>query len=192
MAILDPSNETEVESGNSNPVDSGVNLSCPFYMHPSDNTSVMLVTAPFNGIGYRSWRRSVLRALSIKNKIGFIIGEYKRPDLDSLQFRQRERCDDMVISWILNSLCRDIADGVEYASNAFELWKELEDKYDQTNGTKLYQIQKEINDLTQGVLDITGYYTKMKKLWEELNMISAKSQCTCQCTCGATENIHKS
>ncbi|XP_070026356.1 uncharacterized protein LOC107772464 [Nicotiana tabacum] len=98
----------------------------------------------------------------------------------------------MVTSWIVNSLCKDIVDSVEYASNAFELWRELEDRYDQTNGTKLYQIQKEVNDLSQGVLDINGYYTKMKKLWEELNMISAKSQCTCQCTYGAKENMHKS
>nr|XP_033516256.1 uncharacterized protein LOC108947949 [Nicotiana tomentosiformis] len=194
MAILDPNNESGVESSSSTPVagvDSKINLSCPFYMHPSDNPGAMLVTAPFNGIGYRSWRRSVLRALSVKNKIGFITREYKRPDLDSPQFRQWERCDDMVTSWILNSMCKDSADSVEYASNAFELWRELEDRYDHTNGTKLYQIQKEINDLTQGVLDITGYYTKMKKLWEELNIINAKSQCSCQCTCGAKENMHK-
>ncbi|KAH0712340.1 hypothetical protein KY289_008299 [Solanum tuberosum] len=67
-----------------------------------------------------SWRRSVMRSLSVKNKLGFIN----------------------------------------------ELWKELEDRYDQTNGAKLFQIQKEINDLSQGVLDVIVYYTRMKKLWE--------------------------
>ncbi|XP_019251229.1 PREDICTED: uncharacterized protein LOC109230159 [Nicotiana attenuata] len=188
MAILDPNNDSIVESTDSTHVaitDPGVNPSCPFYMHRSDNPGAMLVTTPFTGIGYRSRIRSVLRALSVKNKVGFITVEYKQSDLDSPQFRQWERCDDMVTSWILNSLCKEIADSVEYANNAFELWRELEDRYDQTNGTKLYQIQKEINDLDQGTLDVTGYYTKMKKLWEELNMINAKSQCSCQCTCGA-------
>ncbi|XP_070057772.1 uncharacterized protein [Nicotiana tomentosiformis] len=76
-------------------------------------------------------------------------------------------------------------------TDAFELWKELEDRYDQTNGTKLYLIQKKINDLSQGALDITGYYTKMKKLWEELNTLIVKSHCTCNCTCGAKESMHK-
>lgn len=70
----------------------------------------------------------------------------------------------MVTSWILNPLSKDIADSVEYVNNSVELWKELEDRYDQINGAKLYQIQKEINDLSHGVLDITRYYTKMKKL----------------------------
>lgn len=65
--------------------------------------------------------------------------------------------------------------------------KNWNNRYDQTNGTKLYQIKKEINDLSQGSLDITGYYTKMK-LWEELSNLSAKNQCTCHCTCGAKES----
>ncbi|XP_016481850.2 uncharacterized protein LOC107802793 [Nicotiana tabacum] len=128
---------------------------------------------PFGGIGYRSWRRSVLRALSVKNKLGFINGECRKPSPNSAQFRQWKRCDDMVTSWILNSFAKEISDSVEYANNSVELWRELEDRYNQTNGAKLYQIQKEINDLVQGSLDITAYYTQMKRLWEELNTLSA-------------------
>ncbi|XP_075099472.1 uncharacterized protein LOC142176245 [Nicotiana tabacum] len=97
----------------------------------------------------------------------------------------------MVTLWILNSLAKEIADGVEYVNDAVELWKELEDRYDQTNGAKLYQIQKEINDLSQGNMDITAYYTKIKKLWEELSTLSVKSQCSCHCTRGAKENMYK-
>ncbi|XP_070056440.1 uncharacterized protein [Nicotiana tomentosiformis] len=123
----------------------------PLCMHPSENAGSTLVPIPFNGVGYRSWRRGILRALSVKNKIGFINGKCRKPNVDS----------------------------------------ELEDRYDQTNRAKMYQFQKEINDLTQGSLDITGYYTKMKKLWEELHTLNANTQCNCQCTCGAKENMHK-
>ncbi|KAH0693431.1 hypothetical protein KY285_020528 [Solanum tuberosum] len=56
----------------------------------------------------------------------------------------------MVTSFILNSLGREVADSVEYVGDALELWTELEDRYDQTNGAKLYQTQKEINYLSQG------------------------------------------
>lgn len=97
----------------------------------------------------------------------------------------------MVASWILNSLSKEISDIVEYVNNSVELWRELEDGYDQTNGAKLYQIQKEINDLTQGDLDITAYYTIMKKLWEELSTISNRNPYTCTCVCGAKESSHK-
>nr|XP_010315243.1 uncharacterized protein LOC104645417 [Solanum lycopersicum] len=97
----------------------------------------------------------------------------------------------MVTSWILNSLDRDIAGSVEYVNDALELWTELEDRYDQTNGAKLYQTQKEINDLNQGILDITTYYTRMKKLWEELNSLCVSSQCSCVCVYGAKANVQK-
>ncbi|XP_070049888.1 uncharacterized protein [Nicotiana tomentosiformis] len=141
----------------------------PLYMHPSENAGSTLVPIPFDGVGYRSWRRGVLRALSVKNKIGFINEKCRKPNADS----------------------KDIADSLQYVNDAKELWQKLEDRYDQNNGAKMYQLQKEINDLTQGSLDITGYYTKMKKLWEELQTLNANTQCNCQCTCRAKANMHK-
>lgn len=83
----------------------------------------------------------------------------------------------MVNLWILNVLAKEVADSVEYVKESVELWKESED-HDQTNGAKLYQIENEVNVRTQGCL-ITSYYTKMKKLWEELNTLSAKTQDSC-------------
>ena len=98
-----------------------IDISNPLYIHTSDNPSLILVPAAFEGIGYRSWRRGVMRSLSVKNKLGFITGEFKRPSSTSPQYCQWERCDNMVISWILNSLSKDIADSVEYVSDAVEL-----------------------------------------------------------------------
>lgn len=48
-----------------------------------------------------------------------------------------------------------------------------------------------MSDLSQGTLDITWYYTKIKKLWEELNTLNTHAQCKCQCTCGAQTNMQK-
>ncbi|XP_070047351.1 uncharacterized protein [Nicotiana tomentosiformis] len=163
----------------------------PLYMHPSESAGSTLVPVVFDVTGYRSWRRGILRGLSVKNKVGFITEKCKKPDSDHPTFEQWERCDDMVTSWIINSLSKDLADSLQYVVDAKELWQELEDRYDQTNGAKLYQLERKINDLSQGTLDITGYYTKIKKLWEELNTLNTHAQCKYQCTCGAKANMHK-
>ncbi|KAH0665504.1 hypothetical protein KY290_027736 [Solanum tuberosum] len=87
-----------------------------------------------------------------------------------------------VTTWSLPgyyTLSRDIVESLQYVNNAAELWQELEDKYDQTNGAKLYQLQKELSDLSQGSMDITPYYTKMKRLWEELGTLDNNNQCNC-------------
>ncbi|XP_010323516.1 uncharacterized protein [Solanum lycopersicum] len=88
-------------------------------------------------------------------------------------------------------LVPEIVDSVGYVQNFAELWKELEDRYGQKHGGKLYQIQQEINDLSHGSLDIIVFYTKLKNLWEELNTLNTKAQCTCSCTCGAKEIFYK-
>ncbi|XP_019255103.1 PREDICTED: uncharacterized protein LOC109233688 [Nicotiana attenuata] len=180
-----------IEENTSNSTNPLLDSTNPLYMHPSENVGSMLVPVIFDGSGYRSWRHGVLRALSVKNKIGFINGKCGKPDSKDPTFDQWERCDNVVTSWILNSLSKDLADSLQYVNDAKELWEELEDRYDQTNGAKLYQLQKEINDLSQGTLNITGYYTKMKKLWKELNTLNAHAQCKCHCTCGAKASMHK-
>ena len=183
---------TTSTSASEGSVISGSDANGVLYVHPSDNPGMILVPVQFDGTGYRTWRRGAMRALSVKNKLGFIDGSCEKPSSNnSPLLRQWQRCDDMVTSWILNSLIKEVSDSVEYVSNSAELWKELEDRYDQTNGAKLYQIQKEINDLTQGVLDITVYYTRMKKLWEELNTLNVKNHCSCVCVCGAKDSIFK-
>ncbi|XP_009774597.1 uncharacterized protein LOC107760351 [Nicotiana tabacum] len=153
-----------IEENTSDSTNSLLDSTNPLYMHPSENAGSMLVLVVFDGSGYRSWRRGVLRALSMKNKVGFINGKCGKPDSKDPTFDQWEQCDNVVTSWILNFLSKDLADSLQYVNDAKELWEELEDRYDQTNGAKLYQRQKEINNLSQGTLDITGYYTKMKKL----------------------------
>ncbi|XP_016439476.2 uncharacterized protein LOC107765351 [Nicotiana tabacum] len=127
----------------------------------------------------------------MKNKVGFITGKCKKPNTDDTTYDQWARWDDMVTSWILNSLSKDLTDSLQYVGDAKKLWQELEDRYDQTNGANLYQLQKEINDLSQGALDITRHYTEIKRLWEKLNNLNAYAQCNCQCTCGAKANMHK-
>ncbi|XP_047257698.1 uncharacterized protein LOC124889765 [Capsicum annuum] len=168
-----------------------LNSSDPLYQHPSENAGSTLFPVVFYGTGYRSWRREILRALFVKNKLDFINGKSKRPTEDSPTFGQWERCDNMVTSWLLNSLSRDLADSLQYINDARELWKELEDRHDQTNDAKLYQLQKEINDISQGNLDITRYYTRIKRLWEELSTLNTTATCNCKCTCGAKAAMHK-
>ncbi|XP_070012076.1 uncharacterized protein [Nicotiana sylvestris] len=147
MAVTDQTDEATTTTAITT-MQTTIDAGSPLYIHLSDSPGSNLVLVSFDGIGYRSRRRSVLRALSVKNKLGFIIGDTEKPLVTSPLFRQWEMCDDMVTSWILNSLSRDIANSVEYVNNSVELWKELHDRYDQTNGAKLYQIQKEINDLS--------------------------------------------
>uniref|UniRef100_A0A2N9I154 Retrotransposon Copia-like N-terminal domain-containing protein n=1 Tax=Fagus sylvatica TaxID=28930 RepID=A0A2N9I154_FAGSY len=54
-------------------------LSSPYYLHASDNSSLMLVNQPFTGDNFHSWFRSMAMGLTIKNKLEFVDGSIGPP-----------------------------------------------------------------------------------------------------------------
>ncbi|XP_019264303.1 PREDICTED: uncharacterized protein LOC109241929 [Nicotiana attenuata] len=97
----------------------------------------------------------------------------------------------MVLSWLLNSLSKDIAESVIYSQTASELWNELEETYGQADGTKLFQLQRELNNITQGSYDVAGYFNKLKKIWDQMKELNTYMTCSCECKYGAKEHNHK-
>lgn len=83
MVILDQTDEATTAATTQMVIDA----TSPLYIYPFDSRGSTLVVVPFYRVGYRSWRRGVLRSLSVKNKLGFIKGECKRPDVTSPKFR---------------------------------------------------------------------------------------------------------
>ncbi|KAH0762701.1 hypothetical protein KY290_018774 [Solanum tuberosum] len=171
---------------------SSMDSSSLYNLHPSDSPGLSLVNFIFEGKDYGGWRRSILIALSAKNKLGFIDGSCKPPVAGSPDLQLWNRSNDMVTSWLLNSLSKDIVDSVIYSTSAHALWKDLEDRFGQPNGAKLYHLQKELSDLVQGTNDIAGYYTKLKGLWDELDILNTKTCYSCACTCGGKSVSAKS
>ncbi|KAH0725954.1 hypothetical protein KY289_001947 [Solanum tuberosum] len=97
----------------------------------------------------------------------------------------------MFLSWLLNSLSKEIAESVLYSKSAKVLWSDLEDRFGQANGAKLFQLQKDLSVATQRNSSIFTYFTNMKSLWDELDDLNTFSACNCKCVCGAKEKCVK-
>ncbi|XP_070022765.1 uncharacterized protein [Nicotiana sylvestris] len=104
----------------------------PLYVRPSDSPGIQLVSIPFNGTGFVLWRNSMLTSISAKNKLGILDGRVAQPTPNSPYFPYWERCNDMVKSWVINSISREIATSVMCFKTAKELrklWDELNSSY---------------------------------------------------------------
>ncbi|KAK4411815.1 Retrovirus-related Pol polyprotein from transposon RE1 [Sesamum angolense] len=123
---------------------------------------------------------SELLELQSSDHPGFITGKCVRPDENSDDFEKWMRVDCMVISWLLNSISKDIVDAFLYTAFAHDLWTELEQRFGECNGPLLYQIQREIASISQGALSVTGYFTKLKQLWDELTYLAPVPHCNCE------------
>lgn len=164
-----------------------------YYLHPSDNPGVKLVSIKFDGTGYNDWKRSFLISLSAKNKCGFVDGTIVKPDATDPCFKAWERCNSMMISWILGVLDQNLARSVLYFKSAREIWVNLEERYGQASGTLLFSLQQSMYEMKQGNDTISGYYRKMKMLWDQLDDVDPLQICSCaNCTCGITTKLMKS
>lgn len=92
-----------------------LDTSHPFLIHASDSTDMIPINTIFDGKGYVGWRRGILIALSAKNKVAFIDGSIIPPSNTSYSHISRSKCNNMVISWLLNSLSKEIAESVLYS-----------------------------------------------------------------------------
>lgn len=167
---------------NKKPIDqamtSTIDPSDPLYIHPSDHPELILVPKVLDGTNYAMWRRSMLVSLSAKNKLGFIKGTIPTPSEADAKHPAWQRCNDMVLSWIFNSLSQDLVNSVLYVETPSEIWADLQERFSQGDFSHHYQVERSIVELRQNQDSIFTYYTKIKTLWDELKICNPPISCT--------------
>nr|GEU72063.1 putative ribonuclease H-like domain-containing protein [Tanacetum cinerariifolium] len=82
----------------------------PLYLYQTDHPRLILISKKLSGSNnYSSWKRSMMIALNAKNKMKMINGEFLEPSSNSIYRALWERINDMIISWILNTVAEHIA-----------------------------------------------------------------------------------
>ncbi|XP_035545114.1 uncharacterized protein LOC118348197 [Juglans regia] len=173
----------------SSSVSSNTEDSSPYHLQNGDSLGSILVSNLLTGDNYTSWSRSMEMALKAKNKIGFINLAITQPVETNFSYAKWDRCNSMVLSWILNFVVRDIGEIIVYAKTARDMWDELKHQFSQGNGPRIFQLQKQLSSLSQDQTSVIVYYRKFKCLWDELMNYNQMPCCTCaaskNCTCGA-------
>lgn len=89
----------------------------PYFLHPGENPSLVLVTPLLDNNNYHSWARSMKTALILKNKFDFVDGTIAKPSTTDVIYGQWRRCNNMILSWIIRSLSTSIAQKCYESSN---------------------------------------------------------------------------
>ncbi|XP_057953986.1 uncharacterized protein LOC131148283 [Malania oleifera] len=120
------------------------------------------------------------RALRIKNKLGFIDGNTFEPtNPDSPLMDHWLRCNDIVITWLHNSMSVDIKCSTLYAETTHQLWVELEHHLAQQNAPRIYEIKQGIAALMRQQDSVSCYFSKLKTLLDELMNYEFIPSCSC-------------
>lgn len=109
----------------------------PLHMQTNDKSNNALI--PFKLLGtknYRIWSSAMKITLQARNKIGFIDGTCLKDSCatSDVLSPQWDRCNAIVLTWIMNSMSQDVYLCLVYSDNAASEWKELEETYDKVDG----------------------------------------------------------
>lgn len=102
-------------------------------------------------------------------------------------FSAWRRCNNLVLSWILISISKEITNSEIYASTVCKVWLDLKDRFSQKNMPRIFELKKAIDSLNQEQSSVSAYFPNLKSLWGEL--VSYRNLPVCPC--GVTKDIHE-
>lgn len=118
--------------------------------------------------------------LSVKNRIRFVNRTITKPTNDLLLAWIRN--NNIVISWILNSISKHISASIMFSNSARTIWIDLKERFQKKNVPRIFQLKRSLATLEQNQDTIGVYYTKFNTLIDELN--TYRPGCTCgACSC---------
>ncbi|XP_050387373.1 uncharacterized protein LOC126803645 [Argentina anserina] len=150
------------------------------FMHHSDQLGTALVSPPLMEDNYIDWAESMIMALTIKNKNGFVNGTLKRSLTNLDEQRQWDRCNILVKTWLLGSMSKEIKRSLAHCKYASDIWDELQERFSHTNTFQLFNIENDVHECEQGTCTVTAFFTKLKGLWDERDAICGLPPCTCK------------
>ncbi|GJY26343.1 putative RNA-directed DNA polymerase [Tanacetum coccineum] len=165
-------------------VDSVSNLDCSNVLHlqNSDFNVTNVISIKLSGTeNYRVWAAAMRLAINTRNKTGFIDGTCLKETYASsaVYSSQWDRCNSIVLSWLLNSVSDDLYLGQIFSENASEVWSELKETYDKLDGSVTLNLLNKIHNFKQGELTVSEYYHKLNSLWREFDIMTKLPKCSC-------------
>ncbi|XP_074337701.1 uncharacterized protein LOC141714057 [Apium graveolens] len=79
--------------------------------------------------------------------------------------------------WLTHSVEPHLAKEVIHAKSAYQVWEDFKHQFSKKNAPAIYQIQKSLASLSQGTMNVSAYFTKLKGLWHELDTFRTPPTC---------------
>lgn len=152
----------------------------PLYLQPTDTPGSSLISLRLTGSdNYALWSRAIRIGLLGKSKLGFVDGRFPKSRFEPELHDLWEKVNAIVLSWIMNVVRPGLLSSVLYASSAHKVWEDLKERFDKVNGSRILYLHREVHTLTQGVMTVTDYFSKLRELWDEFDALMSCPGCAC-------------
>ncbi|CAH9091924.1 unnamed protein product [Cuscuta epithymum] len=127
-----------------------------------------------NGQNYNLWSHSVSIFIGGKGKEEYLSIDLVQPEVKSPGYKNWKAENNMVMSWLLNSMTPEIGEQFMFYKTASEIWEAARDTFsNQDNTSAIFEIKGILHDLRQGELTVTSYFTALNRYWQQLDVLDA-------------------
>ncbi|XP_071727546.1 uncharacterized protein [Rutidosis leptorrhynchoides] len=88
---------------------------------------------------------------------------------DEVLLGQWDRCNSVVLKWILMSLSEDVYNGQIFSKTAESVWNELKETYDKIDASVTFNLNQKINSCSQSGQSLSDYYHKLNAMWRQFD-----------------------
>ncbi|CAN0898571.1 Retrovirus-related Pol polyprotein from transposon RE1 [Linum grandiflorum] len=134
------------------------------------------VAIRFNGSNYSIWAYAFKVFVQGKSLLGYLDGTKKEPAetaTNSADIETWRTNNARVLSWLIGSVETPIALTFRSFDTAAQIWSHLQTVYTQVSSSRLFDLEYELANLTQGEQTINQYYMAATRLWTELDLLKA-------------------
>jgi hypothetical protein len=119
-------------------------------------------------------------SLEAKNKLGFVDRATMEPLDKDPKHGVWRRCNQIMKSWILNSINQTLINTMIFSNTTAEVWPDLNEQFSQGNLSRIFELKQQgIAEHRQQQQSITVYYTTLKSFWDVLGSYNNLSTCNC-------------
>ncbi|XP_010424680.1 PREDICTED: uncharacterized protein LOC104709822 [Camelina sativa] len=154
----------------------------------ADHPGLSIISLRLDETNYDDWSFAMHISFDAKNKIKFIDGSLPRPLITYPNFDLWSICNSMVNSWLLNSVSPQIYRSILRLKDATDIWRDLYGRFHMTNLPRTFNLIQEIQDLLQGSMSLSEYYTRLKTLWDQLDGSEEPDD---PCICGKAARLQQ-
>ncbi|KAG7599419.1 Integrase catalytic core [Arabidopsis suecica] len=147
------------------------------------NTQKLVTSVILQGGNYLTWSRTTKTVLCGRGLWSHVItsqapkeaNEEEEEEEGKVTIPEEDKWfqeDQTVLALLQNSLEASILEGYSYCETAKELWDTLKNVYgNESNLTRVFEVKKAINELSQEDLEFTKHFGKFRSLWSELESL---------------------
>ncbi|XP_074302539.1 uncharacterized protein LOC141634162 [Silene latifolia] len=111
----------------------------------------------------------------------------------ALETRVREQAEQMASMQKAWADMQDLKESFLSCKSSKQLWSEVRERYGQTNAPLLFQLKKELRNISQDNSSVVEYFNKLKCSWDDMEELESYPDCTCgamaSCSCNLMKRI---